>query len=136
MSSLFKKNVIHVIEYFIALVDTKFQADIIFGSHLTALKKMLTTWWVNCTDPFRPRCWHHDAFYECLRTSIVIVRMNFDFNKVLAMYLFKCILYFPIQTTDRIFVVERKIDHLWPELDYITYALSPENWEIQSWDQL
>ena len=33
-------------------------------------KKMLTVWWVNGTDPLRPRFWHYDVFYEFLRATI------------------------------------------------------------------
>ena len=31
---------------------------------------MLSVWWVNDTDPLRPRFWHYDVFYEFLRATI------------------------------------------------------------------
>ena len=32
--------------------------------------KKMSVWWVNCTDPLRPRFWHYDVFYEFLRATI------------------------------------------------------------------
>ena len=80
-------------------------------------EKMLTTWSVNGTDPFRPVFWHYDVFYDCFCTCIIMCVWILISRKVLVMYIFKYIWYFPIQTIDRIYVVKRKIDHLWPDFD-------------------
>ena len=48
------------------------------------------------------------------------------------MYLFKYIWDFPNQTIDKIYVFKRKIGHLWPDFDKMTYAL--ETWKLWNTD--
>ena len=131
-----KKNVIYVWEHYIVHVHTKFHADIIFCSHPKALK----IYWPP-DGSMVPT--HSDLAFGITTSSTSVYALAslsckwiLLLSKVLVMYLFKYIWYFAIQTIGRIFVVERKIDHWWPDLDYITYALIHDNCEIHTWDQL
>ena len=105
----------YVIENYIAHVHTKFQADNIFGP---------LQLWKDADHPigqwyqpsfFSPRFWHYDVFYECFRTSIVIVQMNFYLKQ-----LFLCI----YSNIFGIFQFRQLIENTWFNETLITYDLT------------
>ena len=129
-----KKNGINLLDHYIMHIHTKFQADIIFGSHFTTLRRccpsdgsMVRTHWGLAFGITTSSMSFYALPFLCglvekrlvYKTAISDFQ-NFSFSKpkfwILLLFTFWILFGF--------------------SKPRLTYALSPENCETQTWDQL
>ena len=102
-------------------------------------KKMSSVWWVNGTDPLRPRFWHYDVFYEFLRATIFMWSCREKIGLQNCHLGFSKFWFFKTENFEIKIWNFENLNFLIPfrfSKPRLTYARSLENCETQTWDQL